>query len=477
MKFTGRQVVLVILIILLTQKIASGAVSSEYKVEIFDHLCNEVNDDARYTSTKLKSLKYLTEGKNGLVFRSRDDFLENFGDKGVNYNGLKLFADFLASKGTQLVMVYLPTRGLMNPYSIPSDRFNYQTAISSYLAKVEKLRQLGIVVPDMASLLRQYQDTDFYFKRDIHWTPGGAHKTAQLVAQTIKETGLIQPQSAYHYVSTPVGSYTTRGFMQKGIKQLCGGQYVEEYVQGYSYESSNETEGDALLADEPATEIVLIGTSFSALEQLNFAGFLQEELGVPLENFSLPGGKDIGAWLNYITNSDFSVHSPKVIIWEVPGYYLLDNPMLFAQILPTIRGGCEEQSVFLENDLALTGQSRSSNTLFFTQDLLDVPLSEIVLDLDFSDKEINDIRFNIWYSNGKVKKARVNKPARANTGGQFIFSLYGRLLEPDGGIMSLELSEIEDQSVSNYLTEYGKHELNVHIKACRIPPNPIDNGK
>ena len=475
MKFTGRQVVLVILIILLTQKIASEAAASEYKVEIFDHLCSEVNDEARYTSTKLKSLKYLTEGKNGFVFRSRDDFLENFGDEGSNYNGLKLLVDFLASKGTQLVMVYLPTRGLMNPYAAPSDRFDYSTALSSYLAKVEKLRQLGIVVPDMSSLLRQYQDTDFYFKRDIHWTPNSARKTAQLVAQTIKETGLIQPQSDYHYVSTPVGSYTPRGFMQKGIKQLCGGQYVEEYVQGYNYESSNETEGGALFADEPATEIVLLGTSFSALEQLNFAGFLQEGLGVPLENFSLPGGRDIGAWLSYIENGDFSAHPPKVIIWEVPGYYLLDNPMSLAQILPFIRGACEEQSVILENDLALTGQSRSSNALFFTQNMLDVPLSEIVLDFDFSDKEINDIRFNIWYSNGKVKKGRVNKPARANTGGRFVFSLYGHLLEPEGGVMSLELSGIEGQSVSNYLSEHGKHELNVHVKACRMPSNPIDN--
>ncbi len=454
------------------------AMASEYKVEIFNHLCREADDPARYTSGKLKALQYLTEGKNGWLFRSHDDFLNNF-DERASYSGLRSLTQYLSSKGTRLLLLYLPTRGLMNPDFAPPDRFNYQAARASYLAKITKLRSLGILVPDMELLLSRYQNTDFYFKRDIHWTPNGARLAAHLVADTIQKAGIHLLQATQNTVNNPIGPYAIHGFMHQATQQLCGGRYVYQFVEGYEYDNvdkadSNDTH-DNLLSEESDSDTVLLGTSFSAVEPLNFIGFLQEYSGTTIDNYSIPSGRDLGAWLKYIASGDFAAHPPKIIIWEVPGYYLLDDPMLFAQLMPSIQGGCAERNPLVDKETNLAQNNANNNALFFTDKILDIPLSELVMDLDFTDKEINEIKINIWYKNGKVKKGKIRKPSRAETGGRFIFSLFGDMLEVNSGVMSVQLTKIEGKPISEYLEETGQRELKVHVKVCRLPSLSIGN--
>ncbi len=460
------------LVLLLTAGVCSAA-EPEYRVEIFDHLCRETADEASYTSTKLKALKFLTEGKEGWVYRSGDDFLEDFAAD-ASYTGLKELTAYLASLGTRLMIFYTPTRALMTPAYVPPDRFNYDRALDSYLSKVAKLRSLGIIIPDMEALIRESRNTDFYFKRDIHWSPKGSRTAAKLVASTIRQLSIHLPKAEQHVVNKPMGTYSIHGFMQKGIQIICGGTYIPQYFRWFG-PTENSTEGDdleanALFQDTAENEVMVLGTSFSYLKELNFSGYLQEYLDTPVDNISMPSGRDIGSWLKYIASGEFSTHPPQLIIWEIPAYYLVDDPMLFAQLVPAIRGGCSGRTPLVQAETILTDHREPGNELFFTDKLFDVPLSELVMDLEFSDKDINNIKINVWYTNGKVKKGTIKKPARAHTGGAFIFSLFGDMLQPTGGVMAVELSRIEGIPVADYLNKKGMNELKVRTTVCRMAP-------
>lgn len=459
-----------VLFLLFTVAVCPAA-EPEYPVEIFDHLCRETADEASYTSIKLKALKFLTEGKEGWVYRSGDDFLEDFAAD-ASYTGLKELTAYLASRGTRLMILYTPTRALMTPAYLPPDRFNYDRALESYLAKVEKLRSLGVIVPDMETLIHASRNTDFYFKRDIHWSPNGSRTAAKLVASTIRQLSIPLPKAEQHVVNKPMGTYSIHGFMQKGIQIICGGTYIPQYFKWFSPVDSSGESGDvedgALFQDTVEAEVVLLGTSFSHVKALNFSGYLQEYLDTPVDNFSLPAGKDIGGWLKYMASREFSTHPPQLIIWEIPAYYLLDDPMLFAQLVSAIRGGCSGRTPLVQAETILTDHAEPGNELFFTDKLFDIPLSELVMDLEFSDQNINNIKINAWYTNGKVKKGTIKKPARADTGGTFIFSLFGDMLQPTGGVMAIELSRIEGIPVADYLKKKGESGLKVRTTVCRM---------
>lgn len=466
MKNHGRNHLLYLIVLLLIPFVPKITHASEYKVEIFEHLCDAVNNDANYSSSKLKALKYLTEGKNGWVYRSKDDFIEDF-DKNISYQGLKELNDLLVSRGIRLVLVYLPTRALMTPGSVPRARFDFDKAFASYKAKLKKLRQVGILVPDTASLVTQYKDTDFYFKRDIHWTPFGARKTAELTAQTILQAGLIEPLTGYQFTNDRVGSYTISGFMQKGIKQLCGSEYIKQYFQAYTFsQSSNASDEDALLTEDPDIETVLLGTSFSAVDRLNFAGFLQEYLKAPLENYALPAGRQLGSWITFSETK--SNPAPKVIIWEVLPYYLLTDSIVLAQILPRIQGGCINTPLLFKSEGSLTSSHPESSIFFFGEKTHDISKKELVFDINFQGTPIHNIKFNVWYSKGKIKRGKIEFP-QVNTTGHFIFSLYGETLAPQGDIIALELTKINNQLIDDYLAEHQLKKLEAHMQICKMP--------
>jgi len=473
MRFVFNTCLVLCLIANLLPVTAPAVYASEYTVEIFDHLCPETADETSYTSRKLKALQYLTEGKDGWIYRSRDDFETDFGISN-SYAGLKAFTSYLASHGTQLLLVYLPTRALMTPAFVPVEKFDYQKALAAYLAKVEKLRSLGILVPDMAHLIATEKNSDFYFKRDIHWTPYGSRATARIVASAVTRAGINLPQIPLPVVNKPMGTYSIKGVMQKGIQQICGETYIPQYVQWFGPDEDGNQGGNAddsgLFQEEEEAEVILIGTSFSIVERLNFSGFLEEYLETPIENFALKAGQDMGSWLKYIANGEFARHPPKLIIWEISSYYLLDDSRLFAQLIPGIRGGYAEHSPVLHTDTILTADMELGQSLFFTDKLSGIPLSELVIKLDFSDTDINALKFKLWYTNGKVKKAGIKKPARAETGGHFLFSLFGELLQPAGDMMALEITEIEGMPVVEYLKEQGVPEIKVQTNVYRLPP-------
>ncbi|GGJ66935.1 alginate O-acetyltransferase AlgX-related protein [Deinococcus aquiradiocola] len=66
-----------------------------------------------------------------------------------------------------------------------------------------------------------------------------------------------------------------------------------------------------------AADTVLVGAS-SSLPNLNFAGFLQEELGTRVDNVSFGGAGVYSSLKDYLLDPAFTASTPKTLIWQIP---------------------------------------------------------------------------------------------------------------------------------------------------------------
>src|SRR5688500_17080412 len=85
-----------------------------YKVTPCCTPCAAVNNRANYNTGFLSIFPLLMRGKDDWLFRSEVELMTAFGPTPEGLRQLKVFSDLLKERGTQLVVVYHPTRGLVH---------------------------------------------------------------------------------------------------------------------------------------------------------------------------------------------------------------------------------------------------------------------------------------------------------------------------------------------------------------------------
>ncbi len=81
------------------------------------------------------------------LFRTTYDLRTDFGTSAEGWRELRALRDELKRKGIELVVVYQPTRGLVNREKLsPAEKagFDYELAKKNYLATIARFRQAGI---------------------------------------------------------------------------------------------------------------------------------------------------------------------------------------------------------------------------------------------------------------------------------------------------------------------------------------------
>lgn len=154
---------------------ASAAELPEYDVERCCDLCPLAAYPTSYDTGYLKNFKMLVQGEDGWLFRSEAELIEQFGPNLEGLKHLKRFARHLKeATGTELVMVFQPTKGLVHPGHLPSTSpvpFSWNVARKNYAATLERFRQAGLVVPDLTPLLDEEPREDAYFLSAITTGP------------------------------------------------------------------------------------------------------------------------------------------------------------------------------------------------------------------------------------------------------------------------------------------------------------------
>ena len=416
-----------------------------YEIESCCSLCPEVNDINAYNTEFLKVSQQLVEGNDGWLYRSKLDLDEQFKLDQETMADLSRFRAALAARGTTLLMVYQPTRGLINPGGVLENsikQYDFNAALSSYDEALQQIRSTGIIVPPLTSLINKGDKPAFYFRRDAHWTPHGAMLSAELVSNTIKELDIYSLISTSEFKTSQVGLLEVGGSHQKAAYLICGTQYPAQYVDEFKTEPAEETEAD-LFGDASLPEIVAAGTSFTnAKANYNFVGYLKEFLSTDILNVGQAGGGVIGSLIQYLPTEDFQSIPPKLLIWEVPSYTSLSSNLNYRQLIPLVNNGCSNKPATLSRHVTL---KHGENELLFNgggivKNLLS---GDYLLDIQFSSPDIKRLDATVWYHNSRKERINIKQRDRVDAQGRFVFELRSQGEWKDFIFTSLDI-DIDD---------------------------------
>jgi len=417
-------------------------------------VCEQLADDEHYTEGVMKAMKHITPGHGTWLFRSEYDLSNEFGLPKAFRSDFKRLVSEFNRRGTEVVFVVQPTRGMMHRDKVLEDKrygFEFSDARENLAGFLKQLRDGGAVVPDVLPLVDNPSENEYFFRRDHHWTPDGAKKTAQIVAASIKSLPAYQDIEPKSYVTEKGTVIPKDGTMNRSLRHICGNNYGMQYVQGYQTVPADSDE-DALFGDPADPEVVLVGTSNSAerdddYKNYNFSGFLKQALEVDILNYALPGAGQEGALLQYLLSDDYLIENPpKILIWELPASYHLDDEKIYRQLIPAIKGGCDaSQQVVLSKEHALPALAKEqrmeilSNTGSTQKQLVNF---KGFLELEFSDKNIKDFYVITYFDNGARDKVWFRRTGIVD-GGKFYLEVSQDKRFKNANLMSIFIESSE----------------------------------
>lgn len=430
----------------LTPALPAGAGNGapQYRVETCCRLCPQAADPAAYAASAYTAdFRMLREGEDGWLFRSEMDLVTEFPFSAGGFDELRRLGEALRRRGTELVIVYQPPRGLADGDKLrPEDRQRYDRAraLQNYTALLQQLRtRAAVTVVPLDRVVSERKDYEYFFRRDHHWTPTGADRTAQLVADTVKALPGFASVPKKRYVTRRSGVLAKPGTLQKLAGQLCHAEYSLQYVSSYTTEAAD---GGGLLDEAAAPQVALIGTSNSdSAGGYNFAGYLRQHLQADVLEQALTGGSFEGALLRYLPSAEFQEHPPRVLIWEMP-YQMFPRDerklrKIMREALPLVDNGCRGRApVLARNALPLTA---GRNEVLFNGGgrVLDLRGGDYLLDLQFSDPAVKDLNASVWYLNGRREDLKLHFNQYVDNGGRFVAALREDAGYADAQFMAL----------------------------------------
>ena len=353
----------------------------------------------------------LEAGPEGWLLRD-DDLATTFELKRETLGYLAALNKALSAQGVTLIVAAQPPRGVaLAADSMPD--YKPAEVLASYEAVRRTLQNAGLQVTDLAEVVTQ--TPNYFFRRDHHWTPEGSRASAEAVAQTILSTSAAREGLTTHEFRTEaVGNEEQIGSFGKAIGQICGKNPPAEPLTHYRTTEVSAESGDLFGASAPL--IALAGTSNSAREDLNFAGFLAQASGLDVLNVSAIGGGPQAALGAYLRSQTFLEAKPVFLVWEFATLFdVPQDPLFYRQLVPSVQGACSaaqsEASVTKPLDRRVplfTGlQDKSAGFLY----------------LELSDLAQTSLTLELNYQGGKAERVRLERSTRERNDGKFFLSL------------------------------------------------------
>ncbi len=326
--------------------------------------CEKINDVNLYNQYKYDPYKMLIQGTDGWIFRSESDFKTDFMLPRHALDKLEELNKAYKMHGVDLVMLLVPTRTMVHhQYIREEDKKKYgMTDIASvwknYWESINAIKKRGIHV---VGIQKPGAGESFFYKRDHHWNPDGAKKAAQAVAEEVKNLPSYGAIEKTGFLTRDLGSYEFFGVSKKVFKKICGTDQPPERIIKTATDRVDESSGqDDLFGETKIPGVVLLGTSNSTMEPSfsNFEGFLKEALSADILNMSVSGGGLDTAMISYLNSDYFHDHPARIAIWEIPGYYDIENhENFFREAIPAAYGSCGSAAVARVDNLNLSDKT------------------------------------------------------------------------------------------------------------------------
>lgn len=368
--------------------------------------CAALLNDQSYKG--MDAQKYMVAGKDSWVFRSRQDLKTDFSISEEDLALYQKFSAFLKESGMELVLVYIPTRGMIASKFLRREsewdkNFDIAAAAKSYNATIKAMRDKGIHIIGNSNP----QSPESYFNHaDQHWTTSGARAMAEKTAAYIKANIPIASKLPQVKFETTVGKKVTYdGRFGEIIKKICKFRPDPETDLEVYTKPAGLSDDAALFGDVPIPLVTLVGTSNSRREEFNsnFDGYLKQELSLDILNAAIAGGGMDDSLLIYLTSSEFKKNPPRILIWEIPGYYDLGG----ANMRQTIRQAMASVAGYCEKPLAEFSKKTIEDKKLKIFDKVEkekIPAKNAYIVLNFDEEVTKDFTMSVKTDDGKHEK-------------------------------------------------------------------------
>lgn len=221
----------------------------------------------------------------------------------------------LAAQGIVLKLLLLPSKARLYPKYLGSRTWPAKRAALREVA----LKQLppAMLIDALISLEQAKSSAPLFMRTDTHWSPAGAQAVAENVAAQVKDVPLIPGV----FTTTLQKEENYRGDLARFVPTGWAQPYLGPEAEKLALWRT-EAQGAADLFAEPEISVALVGTSYSAIEKWNFAGFLQQALQADVLNVADEGGGPMKPMRKFLKETDFSNTKIKLVIWEFPERFL-----------------------------------------------------------------------------------------------------------------------------------------------------------
>ena len=213
---------------------------------------------------------------------------------------------------------------------------------AAFSEMVTAVQDTGAIMPDLARLALSDADLReaFYFRHDTHWTPMGAARSAEALADLVAERlpGVF-PKAGHAHAAVAKGGpeIEEEGSLAKMANKVCGAKVPPVTVPVPVFPDT----GGSLLGDAPELpRVALAGSSFSdryKRDHYRVADALAGALGAEVANYSVSGGGAIGALESLVLSGELERQRFDLVVWEIPYTQGFRSVGMLRQLLGALR--------------------------------------------------------------------------------------------------------------------------------------------
>lgn len=227
----------------------------------------------------------------------------------------------LAARNVALVVALIPDKSRVYAEFVGRPLPSYTRR--RYEAFRRALTAKGVLAPDLLTpLLNAKTDAQVYLRTDTHWTPAGAEVVADTLAQTLAAAD-VSGLFGTEYQTQTTGQKFYKGdllnFLPLGALQSRLGPPPDRLEARQTRAVSGAGGG---LFGAQTVPVTLVGTSYSANLNWNFAGALQKSLGADVLNLATEGRGPLPPMREYLESHELRDTPPALVVWEIPERYL-----------------------------------------------------------------------------------------------------------------------------------------------------------
>lgn len=419
-------------------------------------LCPAALDVEAYPS---RTSALIVTGRDGWLFRTNSDLRTDFSLDRSTQHLLERLVGMLKERGTTLGMLLIPTRGMVefdqfDPQSPQFKDFDPRLAIRNFARFLDEVKATGAIVPNILGYaLSSTLDEPFFELHDHHWSVAGSRISAFALADTLsKQEGWADlPKAEYESAATEDSFILNESFAGL-MTDICGVEYPERRIPIWRTTAKGSVvDANALFGDVAAAPVVLAGTSMTnknSTDDFNFGGFFSEFSGVALENEGVDGGGPDEALLAYLRSSAFHEAPPPFLIWEMPGYYDINQESTLREAIADVAGSCADAPVASVERDAAGGEAPLFDAL---PD--DLSPADAYVEIALSDTKVRRVALTFTYG-GRKDKIRISRSGRARMDGLFALAADDAQTAPIDGL-TIQLPDDVEGTLTARLCRFG----------------------